>query len=508
MKAKNITLEFSSALLDIVEKNPSFDAARLRIAYTGKNRNKVYISKEAFERAIPTMFNCPVVANYKREENQIGSHDGEFIKDSNGTTKYVNITQPVGCIPESATWDWEIVEDNGVMHQYLCTDVLLWKRQEAYQFIKDNGVTKQSMEISVTDGESEDEYFNVKDFCFTAFCLLGDAEPCFESAALFTFSTDDFKRQYTEMMQELKATFSTTELQKEGKKDLDKLNELLKKYQLTEEELSFDYKDLSDEELEAKFAEMYENDESEVEETNSNSSTSEEHNSDTDNTEDDTDTEDFALNSQIRDGLYEAVSAEKITTDWGEYSRYWMVDFDLDVNEVYFYDENDGKLYGCAFSIDGDDITVDFETKKRKKFIITDYVEGTEEQTLEVYSLLRECTEKYSNMFKTVQDNEKELKRLHAFEEEVLKANREEDEAKLFNRFEEQLKDNDEFEALKENASDYSLDDLEKELFVLVGKMNFSVSENKPKQNKPGIVVKEQNDDEFGGLFDWKNEEK
>lgn len=522
MAAKNITLEFSSALLDIVEKNPSFDAARLRIAYTGKNRNHVYISKESFERAIPTMFNCPVVANYKREENQIGSHDGEFIKDKDGQTKYVNITQPIGCIPESATWDWEIVEDNGVIHQYLCADVLLWKRQEAYQFIKDSGVVKQSMEIFVTDGESEDEYFNVKDFCFTAFCLLGDAEPCFESAALFTFSKDDFtkqfKEQYTEMMHELKATFGNTEVQKEGKKDLNKLNELLEKYNLKEEDLSFDYAELSDEELEAKFAELYDSDESaEIEDEDLEETTSEEENPDTEenndsDVEDNTDdTADFALNSQIAAGLREALSVEMISEEWGEYPRYWMVDFDVEISEVYFHDsEEDGKLYGCKFRMDGDNVIIDFETKKKKKFAIVDYVEGTEDQTLEAFKLIDDFNRAYIRMKNTFENNDAELHRLQEFEAKILKERREADEAELFKKFESQLEHNDDFEVLKENASNYSISELEKELFVLVGKMNFAVNDNKDANKTPTIVtsVKEDTKDEFGGLFAWKNEEK
>ena len=115
---KNMKIEFSSALLDIAEVNSSFDIGKLRVAYTGKNRNNTFISKESFERAIPTMFNCPVVANYIREEEQIGSHDGEFVKDKDGNVKYVNITQPVGLVPESAQWNWENINDNGVIHQY------------------------------------------------------------------------------------------------------------------------------------------------------------------------------------------------------------------------------------------------------------------------------------------------------------------------------------------------------------------------------------------------------
>lgn len=534
MNMKNMTIEFSSSLSNVVEVNPSFDSAKLRIAYTGKNRNNSFISKEAFERAIPTMYNCPVVANYIRESDEIGSHDGEFVKDSNGNTKYVNITQPVGMIPESAQYSWEIVEDNGVIHQYLCTDVILWKRQEAYQKIKDNGITEQSMEIAVTDGEMLDDYYNIKDFCFTAFCLLGTAEPCFESAALFTFSTEDFKQQYTEMMKEFKAAFCTANItQKEGRENL-RLKELLKKYKVSEADLTFDYKGLSDEELEAKFAEVYEakkkntsEDEPEtepdddVEEPESESQEQDnqedepEAQSDNDDTDDTGDNDsgdsgdaDFALNSERQKSLYEAVSAEKIDTDWGSYSRRWMVDYDPDLQEVYYYDYEDDKLYGCPFEFNGDDAVVDFKKCKRKKYAIVDYIEG-EEQNFTVRELIESFNEAYTATTRHVSENKTELERLKAFEQEILKEKRDADETALFEKFDEQLHTSDEFKALKANSKDYSLEQLEKELFVLVGKMNFTVSEKKERKPiAPTVMSKDESDSEFGGLFAWKKTEK
>ena len=62
-------LEFSAVLNRLTEVNESFDKGILRIAYTGSNRNHTYISQEAFERAIPSMYCCPIVANYIREED-------------------------------------------------------------------------------------------------------------------------------------------------------------------------------------------------------------------------------------------------------------------------------------------------------------------------------------------------------------------------------------------------------------------------------------------------------
>lgn len=551
MEAKNMTIEFSSVdsnLTDIVEKNPSFDAAKLRIAYTGKNRNNTFISKESFERAIPTMFNCPLVANYIREEDEIGSHDGEFVTDQSGETKYVNITQPVGVIPESAQYTWESVNDNGVMHQYLCTDVLLWKRQEAYQKIIEDGVTSQSMEIAVNDGEMLDDYYNIKDFCFTAFCLLGNAEPCFESAALFTFSTNEFKRQYTEMMNDFKAAFSTanTTTEKEGEKDL-KLKELLEKYQIAEEDLDFDTEGLSDEELEEKFIEAYESknkkatksdsdedsdpvnkdededvdeddtskedppadDESNNDEGVDNSDNSGTEEGSTDNSTDDTSddggesSEAFTLNSQLREALNTVVSEEKIETEWGAYSRRCIVDYDVEKQEVYFYDYEDDKLYGCSYTLDGDDVIIDFEKSKRKKYVIVDYIEGTE-QNFSMSHLIDQFNEAYSIMTAKLCDNQAEFERLQNFEQEIIAERKE----SLFDQFEEKLNDSTEFKVLKSNAGDYSLDELEKELFALVGKKNFSFSATHEKKNtKPMNMPKDESAQEFGGLFSWKKKE-
>lgn len=517
MEPKNMKIEFSSSLLDVVEKNPSFDMGKLRVAYTGKNRNNTFISKESFERAIPTMFNCPVVANYNRKKDEIGSHDGEFIKDKDGDTKYVNITQPVGLVPESAQWNWENVDDNGVMHQYLCTEVVLWKRQEAYSKLKESGITKQSMEIEVTNGEMLDDYYDIKDFCFTAFCLLGTAEPCFESAALFTFAEqEDFKKQYTEMLKEFKLAFaSASENDKKEVKENLKLKELLEKYSVLESDLNFEVEGLSEEELEAKFAEEFEErkpvdntdsdpveetqeEEEEIEEPEEEPETEEDDDSGSGGEEDEEGGagsddggaddgagddgedggageggEDFALNSQVRENLSTAIrNAEMVETDWGSYSRYWMVDYDEATQEVFFYDNEDWKLYGCSYSFDGDDINVDIENAKRKKYTIVDYIEGSEPQEFALGELIETFNSKYAE---TKVDAD-EFERLKNFEADILTAKREASEKALFEKFEDKLKDNEEFKALKEKASSYELDDLEKELFALVGKVDFAFS--------------------------------
>ena len=104
-------ITYSSSVEKLCEVNSSFDAGVLKVAYVGKNRNGSSISKEAFERSMSTIYNCPIVCNYNRERDEIGSHDVEIVM-KDGSARIVNITQPVGVIPESAKYWWECFEDD------------------------------------------------------------------------------------------------------------------------------------------------------------------------------------------------------------------------------------------------------------------------------------------------------------------------------------------------------------------------------------------------------------
>ena len=106
------------------------------------------------------------------------------------------MTQPIGLIPESArVWFEDFEEEDGTIHEYLYAEVLLWKRQEAYRKIIEDGITAHSMELTVKSGKMVDGIYHIEDFEFTAFALIG-VEPCFEGSALETFSKQVYKRLY------------------------------------------------------------------------------------------------------------------------------------------------------------------------------------------------------------------------------------------------------------------------------------------------------------------------
>ena len=92
MSERTMRIVFSSGISNLVEKNSSFDSGVLRVAYTGKNRNNSFISKETYERCIQSIYNCPIVCNYDRETDTIGSHDIELVSTDDGGMKIVNVT--------------------------------------------------------------------------------------------------------------------------------------------------------------------------------------------------------------------------------------------------------------------------------------------------------------------------------------------------------------------------------------------------------------------------------
>lgn len=498
MNERNMSIVFASGINDIVEHNSSFDRGVLRVCYTGRNRNNSFISKETFERCMPSIYNCPIVCRYDRDTDTIGSHDMELVAGKDGSMRIVNITHPVGVIPESANYWWEEIEDDSGIHEYLCVDALLWKRQEAYKKIKEDGIVDESMEISVKEGEMVDGVYIIKHFEFTAFCLLGTAQPCYESASLEMFSQDDFKAQLAEMMQEFKESFKTAQPSNEvvihpqnysegGDEVLEQKIALMAEFNLTAEQLDFNLEDFTVEELRVKFEEMQ--------------------NPAADPTKP---VENFALAEQFREELIDALSVETVETCFGTMRRYWYVDYDPEVAEVYCYDTEDWKLYGFTYSTNGDNVAINFAEKKRKKFAIVDFDEG--EQTAAFAAVFAEMTEKfnesnsqweqkYQTASDTISSMESELGTLRQFktdtEDAIAKGERDE----VFAQFED-LIGVEAFENLRKHCTEYSIEDLEEKCYAIRGR-NGTTAKFSCEPKAPKLPIEQTNitPEPYGGVF-------
>lgn len=184
------TLDYVSKLKEIEDLNPSFATGMMRICYHGKNRNGWVIPKATLEAAIPTFFNCPIVARYDRKRDKIGAHDVELVTKK-GNLALIPATQPVGVVPANNVYFWEKVEEeDGIEHEYLVMPVILWKRQEAVTHIIESQSVDQSMECIFDEIHVDQNGDTVVDkMTMQAFCLLESAKPCFESAAVDVLSS-------------------------------------------------------------------------------------------------------------------------------------------------------------------------------------------------------------------------------------------------------------------------------------------------------------------------------
>lgn len=490
-------LTYNSSISDIHEINSSFDAGILRICYTGANRNKTYFSKDTLEKCMPTLYNCPIVCNYKREDGSIGGHDVKVITDYDDQIRLINLTQPVGVIPESAKVYFEnIEEDDGTVHEYLCSEVILWKRQEAYKAIKENGITSESMEINVIDGEKIDDVYVINKFEFTAFALLGDVEPCFESASLQTFSLGaEFKEQFTLMMDEFKETFNlhTTSSEVEDTKDFSKKGgcealDGLENFEAKDEvvdEVTEETVETVDEKFEAQ---------EDVEETAE---------------------EEFALNSNIEDELYAAIGSVTIQTEWGPAPQYFMQDYDVEAKMVYCWDCVDWLLYGFAYEMNGDKLVIDFDSKKRMKFVIVEFDEGEEQNSpfAGIYEKMKDSIDKsndkisdleskYQAEAEKVSEMEGELQELRQYKSDVEHATAKAEREELFAQFAD-INEIEEFVELVANSDNYDLDALEEKCFAIRGrnmKLNFSNKETKAPKLPVSRDDKPDEEEPYGGV--------
>ena len=246
-----------------IPNNPLFSKSKIYVMYHGENRNGSNITKENVERNLATIKNIPIIGEFDKNSDNFKGHGGKLELSEDGI-EFIHTTKPLGVVPESATTYWEIVKDKkGIEREYLVVDgAYMWNRYEKeVETLKEENFG-QSMELEVFDGEwvQDDRIFDIKDFAFSALCILGidrdgsgHVEPAFGDAKIITYSKSELQDELSEMLKEFKYSLSNdAEL---GSKEDNELNleDLLKKYSITVEDLeekSIKYSEMTIEELE------------------------------------------------------------------------------------------------------------------------------------------------------------------------------------------------------------------------------------------------------------------
>lgn len=243
--------------------NPSFHKARLRIMAIGsKAHNGAKFSHDGTMKALPTLKNIPLVTQYDRNTKNLKSH--EFEDDGNA------LTYGIGVIAESCQQWIEEVEVDGETKEYLCSEVLLWKRQKReYDFIKKHRDLNVSMEVMMNRPKrAKDGSVEVEDFYFTAVTVLGvGVNPAFGEANLvFAKDGDDYQQMMFELNQfenggntmpednQVQTTENQTVVENEGQEP--QVVEPTQENVVANNELEVDKTKVDDVDYKAKFEEM------------------------------------------------------------------------------------------------------------------------------------------------------------------------------------------------------------------------------------------------------------
>lgn len=497
---KIMKMNFESSLTHLCSVNSSFDSGILRICYTGANRNGSAISRPAIEKSLPTIYNCPIVCNYDRETDTFGGHDIEVVRDSSGSLRIVNLTQPVGVIPESSkVWFEEHEDENGVIHEYLYAEVLLWKRQEAYTKIKEDGITEHSMEISVKAGRDINGIYNIDDFEFTAFALIG-VTPCFEDSALMMFSAEDLEMQFSEMIRDLKETIKTVTASAEDD-NTNTINsteggeKVLENVTNTNPVENIDVQDTPV----AAFTDEQAENNNNIEQSTVNENENE-NNVGQDN---------FALTENILSEIYNVLDGITVEREWGTCHRYFYADCDFDEKMVYVWDVCDWLLYGFKYEMNGDSVVIDFDSKKRMKYVIAEFDEGEQSSPFassfaSLEDRIHNNTEweaKYQDASAEIDSLNKEIDELRQFKSDTENAIAQNERDEVFAQFED-LTGVEAFETLRNDSANYDTAELEEKCYAIRGRQGASAKfsyENK--QPKLKIETTETTAEPYGGIF-------
>lgn len=475
--------------------------------HTNKNRNGSSISKNVMDKCLPSFSNRPILAYIHVVDGQeefgwhaLHNEDGEIVYDE----------VPVGNIPESNNARLVYNEDKD-RYDVMIDGFIYEEYSNAKDILERMGEASVSVELGIKElsFDSKENVLNIEDFYFSGVTILGKDEdgnnvlPGMEGAniTLADFSKDNNSLVNNQkLIDELKRlnnnleTFNINKIFGKEENAMNKFEELLAKYNVTEEDITFEYTDMSDEELETKFDEMFG-------QSNDNDENNEDivDNEDSDITEEDYsikysvtrkgETVDFEISmSQIISGLSDLVNATYSETDGTWYSVDVYEGSKTVVMIDYWYT---GKAYRQNYKVrNGQYTLVGDRVEVFSQWLTSDEIAELD-KIKSNYSIISEKLQKY-------EDAEAMNKKA-----DIIKG--------IINdeRYSELIKE-EEFKALESGYADFSVEEVQNKCDEIIlqyikngGTINYSANNNVAKNRKDMIPVPSVNAKKrgrYGGL--------
>ena len=522
----------------------------VKLMHSGENRNHSNVTDEALTKAAKGLAYKPILANFMEYTDE---ETGETLKDftshdmiinDDGTATYLE--KQVGCFTADEPY-FEVEEETG--HNFLYGICAIPREYtDTCSIIERKNGTKISVELAVNSMEfdASKKVLNLTDVVILGATLLGkdpktlkDVGEGMKNARLdiADFSTKnnsifaDYKNQMIELQERLEKleTACFNKDQNNGQnnnteeggnnKDMDKFNELLSKYGKTAEDIDFEYEGLTDEELEAKFEEVF-GEKKPEEDDNSNDNGSDGEPSDegegSSDTEDDTDTgvkEDNACGGGSGSTKKKKKNAEEPVEDMVRtftvshedirYALYNLLDtVSMDDNDWYcitsVFDDyfvyeswNGGKIFGQKYTKENDNVAFDGDRYE----LFREYITADEKAQLD------DMRSNYSSIVEelnTYKSAEVYADKMTVFDDEAYA----------------DYLETDEFKALMsdESVNQYSKEELAEKADATLGKLvkknktfSFASTETKKRVNRVAFNAEKETEDTYkpyGDLFD------
>ena len=464
---------------------PGMLMLELKVCHTETNRNGSHISESNMEKAMPTLKYRPILAHIHELEDgtkDFYAHNMEIVENEDGEAEINYIERQVGCFTADEPWlKYDEDKDKTYVHAYA---VIPEVYTDAADILRRKKGTKVSCELVINElsYNAKEKYLDLTDFYFGGCTLLGCdengneigegmlgaradiADFCYKEPV---FTYQDKMIEVLEKLNETLSNFNTNTAQKGGN-EMNKFEELLAKYGVTAEDVTFEIEGLSDEELEAKFAESFEgddgagegegdNDEGEGNDTDdgdSGSEGSEGEGDDEGNDEGEGEGEGDDISGgepekftkvftvelshdDIRNALYVLIR------QYENEDEYYYI---REVYDSYFVMQDwwNNKIYKQNYTVDGEDVSLDGDRVEVFEILVTKEEKDALDALKENYSALEG---KY-NELKEFKDNY-DATELHLQREAVLNA----EEYSV-------LKDNEDFKALISEMDKFSVEEL------------------------------------------------
>lgn len=495
-----------------------FIEVSIDVMHTGSNLNKTSFTKDVIGKAVPTICNTPilgyVVDELDDEDKDFKGHEHE-LRITDTDVKYVYAGHAYGVIPETCNPRWVIKDDGtGTEREYLRVDGLIWtKFNDPVDIFTRDGTKNHSVELTDMSCGPADKNGDVpvESFKFDGCCILSTTDPKIQpamtgSCITANFSVEDVTTQIRERLYEYQALQQNYTAQNENPSDKEKgdtkpMNENEKNTTVTENAVAEGA--VENPKIETPAAENTatetgseaapaENAASEEGAENATTEASAENTAPAEEGEPAASSEFTLTANQLRDEIYNALLKVQVPSRWDNdcmIPKYWLTD--IQDSEVIVTDSGTYQLMGIPYSMNGDNVVLEYENIKRKKVIYEDWDNGDVMPGLvTMFSALTDKLVELSDSFTKAANEVSEIKpKLEAYQQAEAEAIAAADKAKrdeLFSVMDEKLGANAEYAALKENK-EISYADLETKCYALVGRQTTEFS-YVPNKNNQGTV--------------------